>query len=842
MDPFESAWNNVTAAQEDPFESVWAKVTAPTTTPSATDTLKNEFLGVENRLVEGYGILGDTADAINRNFNPIYPGGPRVLGLNPTSLNDSPAKKPSDYLKEGLAAIGGYGDEQAITGPGMIAEEVARYAPGALLGEGMLLPSLVGGAGAGVAKASGFNETGQAIAGLFSSLAPGAASTIWGRGANLLRDLFSPAAKVEQAQLGAKELLSNTINTDDALAALSAAEKADQAAPFITRQSESYLPQYRRTAEIIDQPGAAALENVISRTDDTAKSAITLQDEARDLARTNIFNKLDKTNLSESEAGNLIRQGLETNKQSFNDAVNEFAGKAFKGGEELPAKAAKGIVTATLNQFTKSGARDVTGDFRRLIDNFRALPSKVDLQTLQDFRSAFGEYAKLGLNPTAIDRQTATIAGRMRSTLDNTIEKIALEGNLPKSQYNAWQKMIATRRTKGALYESGATGKALQRDPFNTGYKMAAEKVGPTVIATKEDATQLMAALKGQGKSIEAVRSSLLSSIWNKSTNAMTGKFNPTSFHRQLAKVSEVAPEVLQPSQLKALKLIADDMAGQSRVSELAFKASKGNSITSQSDSAIELIQNAVKEAGTSTARKVINKIPLVGPVIDSMVSIISNPAERQALINAELAKFVTKPEYAKALLMKPSKETIPIVKEFASQLSRSLGASVSSSQGNQNVQKKDDSYLDDLFSGKKRPRMNEDIKSIEAEIDSNPTDAAIYEMESGRNPKAKNPESSAAGAFQLINSTQKALGVKDPFDLRQNYEGYKRLRDENIARFGDDPLMVYSAHYLGAPLLDKVLKKRKLDDNERKIVEEFKARILPRFQKIYDRIIAREA
>ena len=137
--------------------------------------------------------------------------------------------------------------------------------------------------------------------------------------------------------------------------------------------------------------------------------------------------------------------------------------------------------------------------------------------------------------------------------------------------------------------------------------------------------------------------------------------------------------------------------------------------------------------------------------------------------------------------------------------------------------------------------KMNtpEKIAEVEAMIDADPVDAAIYEVESSRNPLAKNPSSSATGAFQLINATAKALGVENPLDIGQNYEGYLKLKAENQARFKtDDPFLTYAAHFLGAPLLDKWQSGKSLTDSEEAIVRELKTKALPRFKKIYERII----
>ena len=138
----------------------------------------------------------------------------------------------------------------------------------------------------------------------------------------------------------------------------------------------------------------------------------------------------------------------------------------------------------------------------------------------------------------------------------------------------------------------------------------------------------------------------------------------------------------------------------------------------------------------------------------------------------------------------------------------------------------------------KTKPRA-QNVSAVEAEIDADPIDSAIYEMESSRNPSAKNPNSTAAGGFQLIESMQKALGVKDPYDLRQNYDGYKVLRAQHEAEFGSDPETLYAAHYLGATTLRKWLRGGSLNSQQERHVRDFKKTALPRFKSIYNRIIS---
>lgn len=144
-------------------------------------------------------------------------------------------------------------------------------------------------------------------------------------------------------------------------------------------------------------------------------------------------------------------------------------------------------------------------------------------------------------------------------------------------------------------------------------------------------------------------------------------------------------------------------------------------------------------------------------------------------------------------------------------------------------------------LSGKKKGNsMKKSVKAVEAQIDQDPVDAAIYATESNRDPLAKNKNSSASGGFQLIKQTAKSLGVKDVFDLEQNYNGYRKLRAEHEARFGNDPEAIYAAHFLGATLMSKWLRGAQLTKDERAIVKSLETKAMPRFRKKFAEELAK--
>jgi hypothetical protein len=134
------------------------------------------------------------------------------------------------------------------------------------------------------------------------------------------------------------------------------------------------------------------------------------------------------------------------------------------------------------------------------------------------------------------------------------------------------------------------------------------------------------------------------------------------------------------------------------------------------------------------------------------------------------------------------------------------------------------------------------DAKQVEVvrQIDQDPIDSAIFEVESSRGKNLKNPDSSASGPFQLIAKTAKTLGADaTDADWTDDFAAYKKLRAENEARFGSDPAVLYAAHYLGATLLAKWQAGKSLSSDDEALVRSLKQKALPNFMKIYERILA---
>lgn len=146
-------------------------------------------------------------------------------------------------------------------------------------------------------------------------------------------------------------------------------------------------------------------------------------------------------------------------------------------------------------------------------------------------------------------------------------------------------------------------------------------------------------------------------------------------------------------------------------------------------------------------------------------------------------------------------------------------------------------SAMDKMVSEKPRAR---DVSAVEQEIDADPYYSALYEAESSRNPRATNANSTAKGAFQFIDKTAKAVGLKDPFDLSQSFDAVQKLTETHAQKLGTEkPEILYAAHFLGESLLRKVLNNAKLSKEEQKLVDDLEQNALPRYMRIYNSKVA---
>ena len=751
----------------------------------------NEIYSVGNKLAESVGGLVNGGTALLR-------GDPSVIlpMAKATSAISDPAQRaavetelaktaPGNALVSGLKTIGLTGEETANTGPGIVAEDVAAMLPYAAAGG--VVPTVLSGLGSGTARAAGAPVWAQLLSGIAAPAAAGTAKVLAGKGESLLADLFSPTRKAQNAEIAAKELIGQVADTPDLLSRLEAAKAAELAnTSYIERQTANYLPKYQTTGEVVGDRGLSTLEHSLRIENPQLNNELTAIETNRELARQAQFKKVAPEALSPEEAAGVIRKAAEENATALDKKVSELAQRSFTGKKTIPTNRIKAAITGTVNKFTNTGARTISGGLETTINNFRSLPKNVDLKTLQDYRSVLGAYANPGIGADANAKIQASIANAARSALDASVDKAIEAGALPRAEANAWREMIATRSELGSTYQQGAVGKILERGDFNKGYALPEEKVIDTLLSTRESAAATKAALTGKPEALKVARGSLLGKVWDGSFNPQTGALNPASYRKQINRYKYSAPEILTPSQIKVANLIADDMEKQILYKQKAFSASRRISQTTETRSAAETIQQVIRDSSASKLRQTAAATPIIGNFVDKVLNIVSDPKARQLLVNETLSKFVKDPKYAIELLKKP-KDINPSVIEALGKEFEAVAKTAAAKASQQPQKEAPPVPYASLFTPQKKETMPIKAQPVAATVPDAIIKATMAQESRGKSD-AVSPKG-ATGLMQIMPATAKEIAK----DLGvTNYD----LKDPNTS-------MIFGRHYL-TKLLNK--------------------------------------
>lgn len=652
---------------------------------------------------------------------------------------------------------------------------------------------------------------------------------------------------------------------------------------------------FKTTAERVEDPGLGLLTKTLENKNNKIGAIKKSIDQARADKRLDIFTEFQGKPRTDEEVGTILQQTLKTR----SDDLGKVEGGIYNLLEEAEGTApifqAKMRIMDALDKQKASGV-PVDKSAMAVIENFTKMPANLTIEQLQGQRQIVGNLlGDLRSMTNADPTQKAGI--RLLTELFGGIdeaEKLALMPEYQGTTKNGLKKGFSeedgallelargTAEERGKLFQSGATGKILKKDKFGE-FATQPSDVFQKSIASPEDARQVMNALRVKtlegdpslaGKeATDALAANLMEYLRDRSTSLNDMTFNARSFVNNWGKIEDVAKEVLSQEQINAIKQVQKDLVGESVFNASVGNSSKGQSATAQRMGAAAFVKDTIAEGIRS-------KTGLLGRLVNSIGD--GRVQKIEGKVDEILTQLAFDPKYARDFLTKPNEETVSKLSKIVTlRLANSIDSATQQPSSSESELSKEDTKLQDtqrtiepllrsraaqqkqaskvegksnpspentpfsIFSkDKDMPSTKEEIKAVEAIIDKDPYDSTVYEFESGRNPNAKNPTSTALGPFQLLAGTRKSLGVLDGTNIREGYDAFKQLDADNArvikASTGvdvtADPVMRYSAHYLGATVLRKILNGEKLTEKQANQAAYLKNKLLPRFRKMYEK------
>lgn len=824
-DAFDLAWDSVdestSAASADPFDLAWDSVQVEEPARTWGDTAYDagrEFLK------SGVGMASMLQNPIDMMI------GQMGLPTNATRMEEARKKLVGDPNLEGLPL----GERAIIKGAGYI-----PYGAG-----GGVFEAIASGVGGQVLKDVGLPEW---FGELISGGVAGGARYGAVKAKDTLADTFSFLSESGQKKQ-AGQVLREALGPDGVKAAIANAVDT----PFGTKT----------LAEVAQTPGVANLEMAIKKDPQLGNEIIgALQERASNRVGkiTELLGGEELGSVTKDIRGETIR-GLAI---PINTSADDLSKAAWKGIDNEAFDASEAM-RRTLNMAMElknplGYSDDAHKVMNALITKDEAggviFPRRLTIDEYQRIRSAAGEVMTEAANKGR-NREAALMA-TVREGLDSSVEAAVKNGDVAGETAESFKKALATTRTVKETFDTGLPGAIVQRG--EAGFKTPASQIPNKLIQSPEAAKQFVKAYGKSPELMQEARGALLDEMTKKGPDTWVGFFK------------EKTPQfkAVFSDDFDSIKAVIDDLASEQSVGKLNQLATGRGSITSQGVTSLKFLEDRLK----STFDNVSNLSTVTGGIIGSSGGglaaglgslagkAVGNKLERKGAMAAQeikslIAKGLRDPQFAKRLLAEPSVKNVNRLAESLSRLATSQSGVLRREsdqkdekspgrQGSQDLKFPIGSSSDVAPSKAAIQEKSKDsVKEISTkrEIESDPIDAAIFEVESSSGKNLKNPKSSAKGGFQLIDATSKSLGVDDPMDLAQNYAGYKKLKAEHIERFGNDPEVLYAAHFLGATTLDKFLKGKPLTKEQSDHVQEFKKVALPRFRRAYRTKKAKES
>jgi len=594
---------------------------------SGGNLVKNELFSLGNRAVEG---TADLTNSVVDNVSPIASMLSRlVTGKDPSQIVDF-----GGGVKETAKEAYLYGPEKSQTTIGRILGQVAYNAPGAAIPGGSLGTRLASVLGSGVASGVTREVTDSPVADAVATVLGGAAPSVASGALTATKGLAEDAYKAgKRALFGASDEEASVI-AGEALRDYTKLTPEQVEAAIAARPRDA-LGEKMTTAEITGNAPIAQLEKVLTGEGERAQIYKQLQSDRAGI-RDQMLNRMTPTEAVNPEAlgETLIAEGLR--KKADLETAARAAWEDFPKSEVVNIAPEQDVLRTLVNS-TDQGL-PVDRRLSTLIDKMTSVhsnweeakalaPSQRRSGQLQAIRSDTLDLIRDG-NLGGNDKRIATI---LQSSIDTALER-ELKGNA----YNKWQDARAATSDIFETFGRRTAGGTITRDDIRTSNVLARAFRGDS-----KSVVQLKAAIDDNPEVLNDVKRGVLDMIKRDAEDRIT----PAAMKKFLAANEGGIKQLFGESHFDDMERIAEDLATEANTHKLAYGASKGNSITSQS--------NSIKAVFSSLLEDKIEPPGMLGKVWSALRDRgqkITEAKVREAIFNAALD-----PATAADLLRKPT-------------------------------------------------------------------------------------------------------------------------------------------------------------------------------------------
>lgn len=657
---------------------------------------------------------------------------------------------------------------------------------------------------------------------------------------------------------------------------------AEELREYIDRLPDDKLAELMTTAEVTKSPRMGQLQQQAVSTGAGADELDRLV-ETRRTTRDDIL-----SGMSESKAVNREGLGRDLNAraQKVFDDMDLEEGIIWEGfPRDIPVDAT--LPASRLEQILarKQGGGKIHPKVQELVEQITESDTGyITTGALQDIRSAA---RALSDDVNIREPYSQQLLGALIGVTDEAVER-----GTPAEVYDIWKEARAVTQKQAETFAHGTAGAKL----LKAGNEQNLVKA--TLTGDSKGIKQLRDAIRSDPELMERYKRGVLDLVGRESTE---GSITPAKMKNFLYNNEGALRELFGEDHFAMMQRISEDLASEASVTKRAYRASAGQPTTNQRGEVVKRLGQEVASQVIPGGRFLVEGVEQFAKNSDEKTTAQIMDFLMRASLDPEVAYELLRldsPEEVVKLMQRigrtgkealeaskrgaalgalestrdddPAQETASPVNEYGArghQLStetlRSQSQATTSSprvfartepqqeirrpgsgqqtQSRSQETSPSDTLYEDLFS-RNNNMDKKAISAVEAEIDKDPYYSALYEAESGRRPDAKNPNSSAKGGFQFVNATAKAIGLKDPMNLAESFDAVQRFTDAHANKFGRDPATLYAAHYLGETTLRKYLNGEQLTAKQRQHVKDLEDKALPRFMRIYNRIVSGDA